>query len=135
MFSAIYQSRSQAHVENRNKIISKTFSNAVARGDINSDLDAELYVAEAEIKENQLIFTDGSTTFKTCSGQAPRTANASLSAPSMEVDEIEGCIERMNAINGKVVGAIYKHCNAVMPSWDTKLCSLTNVPATTVLTC
>ena len=114
VFSAVYQSRSQAHVENRNKILSETFSDAIAKGDINSDLDAELYVAEAEIKANQLITTDGSTAFERCSGQAPRTVNASLSAPSMEADEIEGCIERMNDINGKIVSAIYRRCNALM---------------------
>ena len=97
VFSAVYQSRSHAHVGNRNKIISEAFSDAVAKGGINNDLDAELYLAEAEIKANQLITTDRSTTFERCSGQAPRIVNASLSAPSMEADEIEGCIERMNA--------------------------------------
>ena len=92
VFSAVYQSRSQAHVENRNKIISETFSDAVAKGDINSDLDAEFYVhvVEAEIKANQLITTDGSTAFERCSGQPPHTVNASLSSPSMEADEIKG---------------------------------------------
>ena len=114
VFSAVYQSRSQAHVENRNKIISETLNDAVAKGDINSDLDAELYVAEAEIKANQLITTDGSTAFERCSGQPPRTVNASLSAPSMDADEIEGCIERMNGINATVVSAIYRRCNALM---------------------
>ena len=48
VFSVVYQSRSQAHVENRNKIISDTLSDAEAKGDITCDLDLEVYVAEAE---------------------------------------------------------------------------------------
>jgi hypothetical protein len=112
IFSAVYQSRSQAHVENRNRIISETLSGADSKGDITCDMDLELYIAEAEIKANQLIVTDGSTAFERCSGEPPRTVNASLAAPAVE--NIEACIERMNDIDAKVVGQIYRRCNAMM---------------------
>jgi hypothetical protein len=102
IFSAVYQSRSQTHVENRNRIISETLSGADSKGDIKCDMDLELYIAEAEIKANQLIVTDGSTAFERCNGEPPRTVNASLAAPAVE--NTEACIERMNDIDAKVVG-------------------------------
>ena len=38
--------------------------------------------------------------------------NASLATPAAE--NIEACVERMNAIDAKVVGQIYRRCNAMM---------------------
>ena len=114
IFSAVYQSRSQAHVENRNKIISDTLNDAEAKGDITCDLDIELYVAEAEMKAHQLVITDGTTAFERCNGEPPRTVNASLSAPGMEAEAIEGCIERMNKIDADLVSKIYSRCNSMM---------------------
>ena len=84
IFSAVYQSRSQAHVENRNRIISETLNGADSKRDITCDMDLELYIAEAEIKANQLIVTDGSTDFERCSREPPRTVNTSLAAPAVE---------------------------------------------------
>ena len=72
----------------------------------------ELYIVEAEIKANQLIVTDGSTAFERCNGDPPRIVNASLAAPAVE--NIEACIERMNAIDAKTVGQIDRRCNAMM---------------------
>ena len=73
-------------------------------GDIACDMDLELYMAEAEIKANQLIVVDGSTAFERCNGEPPRIVNVSLAAPAVE--NIEACIERMNDIDAKVIGKI-----------------------------
>ena len=40
--------------------------------------------------------------------------NSSLSAPGMESEEVEACIERMNGLDTKVVSHIYRHCNNLM---------------------
>ena len=48
VFSAVYQSRSQAQIENRNRIISEVIHSAVAKGEIRCDTDLELYIVEAE---------------------------------------------------------------------------------------
>ena len=110
----MYQSRSQAHVENRNKIISDTLASAEAKGGITCDHDLELYVAEAEIKAYQLGSTDGSTVFERCSGEQPRTDNSSLSNPGMESAQAEACIERMNDMNAKEVFHIYSIATAAI---------------------
>ena len=75
-------------------------------------MDLELYIAEAESKASQLIVTDGSAAFERCNGEPPSNVNASLAAPTVE--NIEACIERMNDIDAKVVGQVYRHCNAMM---------------------
>ena len=85
----MYQSRSQAHVENINKNISDTLAGAEAKSDITCDHDLELYVAEAEIKAYRLVNTDGSTAFERCNGEQPRTVNSSLSAPGMDCEEVD----------------------------------------------
>ena len=99
-------------MENRNRIIRETLNGADSKGDITCDMDLDLYIAEAEIKANQLIVTDGSTAFERCNGELPRPVNASLAVPAVE--NIEACIERMNDIDAKVVGQIYRRCNAMM---------------------
>ena len=114
VFSAVYQSRSQAHVENRNRIISETLQAAEAKGDITCDLDLELYIAESEIKANQLVVTDGTTAFERCFGEPPRTVNASLSAPHMDSDDIEACVDSLNKIDGNMVRSIFDRCNSLM---------------------
>ena len=108
----MYQSRSQAHVENRNCIIRETSSGADSKGDITCDMDLELYIAKAEIKAKQLIVIDGSTAFERCNGEPPRTVNSSFAASAVE--DIDACIERTNDIDAKVVGQIYRRCNAMM---------------------
>ena len=110
----MYQSRSQAHVENRNKIISDTLEGAEAKGDITCDHDLELSIAEAEVKAYQFVCNDGSTAFERCNGKQPRTVKSSLSASGMESEEVEACIERMNDLDAKVVSHIYRNCNNLM---------------------
>ena len=114
VFSAVYQSRSQAHIENRNRIISEVIHSAVAKGDITCDTDLELYIAEAEIKGFQLIETDGSPAFERCTGELPRTVNSSLSAPMMEADDLERCVERLNDMDAKLARSVYSRCNSLM---------------------
>ena len=74
----------------------------------------ELYVTEDEIKAYQLVCTDGSTAFERCNGEQLRTVISSLSAPSMESEEVEAYIHRMNDLDAKVVSHIYRHCNHLM---------------------
>ena len=114
IFSAVYQSRSQAHIENRNRIISEVIHGAVAKGDITCDTDLELYIAEAEIKGFQLIETDGSHAFERCTGELPRTVNSSLSAPMMEADDLERCVERLNDMDAKLARSVYRRCINLM---------------------
>lgn len=114
VYSAVYHSRSQAHIENRNKVISDTLRTAEAKGDVTCDLDLELYIAEAVIKLNHLTVTDGSTAFERCTGEPPRTVNSSLSAPHMDADEIEECLSRMNALDSSVARLVYQRCNSLM---------------------
>ena len=40
--------------------------------------------------------------------------NSSLSAPGMESEETEACIERTNDLDAKVMPHIYRHCNNLM---------------------
>ena len=114
VFSAVYQSRSQAHIENRNRIISEVIHGAVAKGDITCDTDLELYIAEAEIKGFQMIETDGSPAFERCTGELPRTVNSSLSAPMMEADDLESCVERLNEMDAKLARSVYSRCKSLM---------------------
>ena len=114
VFSAVYQSRSQAHIENRNRIISEVIHGAVAKGDITCDTDLELYIAEAEIKGFQIIETDGSPAFERCTGELPRTVNSSLSAPMMEADDLERCVERLNEMDAKLARSVYSRCKSLM---------------------
>ena len=67
-------------------------------------------------KAHQLVVTDGTTAFERCSGEPPRIVNASLSAPGMDAEDIEGCIERMNGIDANLVSKIYSryNCNSMM---------------------
>ena len=114
IFSAVYQSRSQAHIENRNRILSEVIQGAVAKGDITCDTDLELYIAEAEIKGFQLIETDNSTAFERCTGEKPRTMNSSLSAPMMDADDFERCIDRLNEMDAKLARSVYSRCKSLM---------------------
>ena len=115
--SAVYQSRSQAHIEIRNRIISEVIYGVVAKGDIVCDTDLEFYIVAAKIKEFQLIETDGSPEFERCIGELPRTANSSLSAPMnamMEADDLERCVERLDDMDAKLAHSIYSRCSNSM---------------------
>ena len=114
VFSAVYNSRSQAHIENRNKIVSEVLAGAVAKGDVTNDTDLELYIAEAEIRAFQLIESDGSTAFERCTGEPPRTVNSSLSAPGMEADHLDECMERMNQMDSDLAKSVYNRCKSLM---------------------
>ena len=114
VFSAVYNSRSQAHIENRNRIISDVIAGAESKGDITCDTDLELYIAESEIRAHQIIETDGSTSFERCTGEVPRTVNSSLSAPVMDADELEQCIDRLTDMEARVTRSIYGHCQSLM---------------------
>ena len=114
VYSAVYQSRSQAHIENRNSIISEVLAGAAAKGDVSSDLDLELHIGEAEIRAFQLIETDGSSAFERCTGEAPRTVSSSLSAPMLDADELESCIERLNTLDANLARSMYSRCVSLM---------------------
>ena len=114
VFSAVYNSRSQAHIENRNRIISEVLAGAVSKGDVTNDTDLELYIAEAEIRAFQLVETDGSTAFERCIGEPPRTVNSSLSAPGMEQEELEACLERLNDLDRDLAKSVYRRCGSLM---------------------
>ena len=114
VFSAVYNSRSQAHIENRNKIISDVLAGAVAEGDVTNDTDLELYVAEAEIRALQVIETDGTTAFERCTGEPPRTVNSSLSAPGIDPDKIDECIDRISGMDKELARTVYNRCKSLM---------------------
>ena len=114
VFGAVYNSRSQAHIETRNRLISEALDAAAAKGDVTCDSDLELYVAEAEMKGNQIIVTDGSTTFERTTGEPARSIACTSAAPALTEEELTTAIENLNGFEQSTVTNIYDRCASLM---------------------
>jgi hypothetical protein len=90
------------------RALSKMLAYASAKGDLRSATHLELYTANLQIKQNQLMETDGSTVFERLHGHTPITTADLLQVPHMTESQLLNAISKSkNATNSDYMQALH----------------------------
>jgi hypothetical protein len=103
-----------SHVEAKINYLSQVIDAAEAKGSLQNADQLLCYVAQAQIRANQLTRTDNATAFERCHGVRPTTVADIQDANKMTLHQIQQAIHGMDSNDADFIRMIQDRCNEII---------------------
>jgi hypothetical protein len=103
-----------SHVETKINYLSQVIDAAEAKGSLHNADQLLCYVAQAQIRANQMTRTDNATAFERCHGIRPTTVADIQDANKMTLNQIQQAIHGMDSNDADFIRMIHDRCDEII---------------------